>query len=80
MHADDRLDQVAAQSPEGRQPAPLVGAGEPTIADDIGREVSGFGHRAPHERRGPGQRRGESHSITTQVSPKIAAALMSSKS
>ena len=32
---DRRIDQVAAQAPQPRQGAILVGAGEPAVADDI---------------------------------------------
>ena len=42
------IDQVAAQRPQPRQRAILVGAGEPAVADDIGdqdrRELPRFRH------------------------------------
>src|SRR5580704_10642048 len=48
VHGDDRVDQVAAQGPEPRQRAVLVGAGEPAVAGDVGhqnrRELPGLGH------------------------------------
>ena len=51
MHGDGRIDQVAAQRPQPRQGAILVGAGEPAVSDHIGgedrREFPGFGHVAP---------------------------------
>ena len=51
MHGDGRIDQVAAQRPEPRQSAILVGAGEPAVADHIRRqyrrEFPGLGHDCP---------------------------------
>jgi hypothetical protein len=35
MRVDRRIDQIAAQRPEPRQRALLVGAGEPAVADDV---------------------------------------------
>ena len=48
MHGDGRVDQIAAQRPQPRKRAILVGAGEPAVADDVGhqdrREFPGLGH------------------------------------
>ena len=45
------IDQIAAQRPQPRQRAILVGAGEPAVADHVGdqdrRDLPGFGHGAP---------------------------------
>ena len=50
MHGDGRIDQIAAQRPQPRQDAILVGAGEPRIADDVGHQdrgqFSGLAHGA----------------------------------
>jgi hypothetical protein len=35
MGGDGRVDEVAAQAPQARQRAILVGAGKPTVADNI---------------------------------------------
>src|SRR5208282_5690173 len=35
MHGDRRVDQIAAQRPESRQNAILVGPGEPAVADHV---------------------------------------------
>jgi hypothetical protein len=57
VHGDDRVDQVAAERPEPRQRAVLVGAGEPAVAGDVGhqnrRELLGLGHGASAEARSP---------------------------
>ena len=50
MRVDGGVDEVAAQSPQPRQGAILVRAGEPAVADHIGDEdrckLPGFGHGA----------------------------------
>ena len=38
MHGDGGIDQIAAQRPQPRQDAILVRAGEPAVADDVGRQ------------------------------------------
>ena len=51
MHGDGRVDQVAAQRPEPRQNAVLVGSRKPGVADDVGhqdrREFPGLAQLAP---------------------------------
>ena len=51
MHGDGRIDQIAAERPQPRQRAILVGAGEPAVSDHIGRqdrrEFPGLGHDSP---------------------------------
>jgi hypothetical protein len=51
MRGDRGIDQVAAQSPEPRQGAILVRAGEAAIADHVGdqdrRNFPGLAHGAP---------------------------------
>ena len=51
MRGDGGIDQIAPQSPEPRQRAFLVGAGEPAVADDIRdqdrRELPGSRHDEP---------------------------------
>ena len=48
VHGDDRVDQVAAERPEPRQRAVLVGPCEPAVAGDVGhqnrRELPGLAH------------------------------------
>ena len=48
MRGDGGIDQIAAQSPQSRQGAILVGAGEPAVADHIGyqdrRDLPGLAH------------------------------------
>ena len=50
MRGDGGIDQIAAQRPEPRERALLVGAGEPAVADDIGdqdrSDLPGFRHGA----------------------------------
>ena len=50
MHGDGRIDQIAPKRPQPRQCAILVGAGEPAVPDNIGRQdrrkFSGLGHDA----------------------------------
>ena len=45
------IDQIAAQRPQPRQGAILVGAGEPAVADHIGRQdrrkLPGLAHAPP---------------------------------
>ena len=51
VHGDGRIDEVAAQRPQPRQGAVLVGAGQAAEADDVRRqnrdELAGFAHHAP---------------------------------
>ena len=51
MHGDGRVEEVAAQSPEPRERALLVGAGEPAVTDNVRdqdrRDLSRFRHAAP---------------------------------
>ena len=51
MRGDGGVDQIAAQPPEPRQRAVLVGAGEPAVADHVGdqnrRDFPGFAHGEP---------------------------------
>ena len=51
MGGDGGVDEVAAQAPQARKRPLLVGAGEPTVSDDIRnqnrRELPGFRHGAP---------------------------------
>jgi len=51
MHRDCRIDEVAAERPQARERALLVGAGEPAIADDVGDqdrgELARLAHSAP---------------------------------
>ena len=51
MRGDGRIDKVAPQPSEPRQGAILVGAGEPTVADDVGDQdgcnFPGLAHEAP---------------------------------
>ena len=48
MHGDGRIDQIAAERPQPRQDAILVGASEPAVADHVRhqnrREFPGLGH------------------------------------
>ena len=48
MGVDGGIDQIAAKPPQARERAPLVGAGEPAIADDISdqdrRDLPGLAH------------------------------------
>ena len=50
MHGDGRIDEVAAQRPQPRQNAVLVGSGQPRIADHVGHQdrgqFSGLAHGA----------------------------------
>ncbi len=41
MGGDGGVDEVAAQTPETREGAILVGAGKPAVADDVGHQDSG---------------------------------------
>src|SRR6185437_14810832 len=54
MRGDRRLEEIAAQTPDARQRALLVGAGEAAEADNIRdqdrRELSGLGHGAASSR------------------------------
>ena len=51
VRVDGGIDQVAAQTPQPRQSAILVRAGEPAVADHVGdqdrRDLSRFRHAAP---------------------------------
>ena len=53
MHGDGGIDQVAAQRPEPRKSAILVGPGEPAVTDNIGdqdrRDFPGIAHGANAE-------------------------------
>ena len=40
MHGDGGIDQIAAERPQPRQSAILVRAGEPAVADHVGRPGS----------------------------------------
>ena len=55
MHGDGGVDQIAAQPPEAREGAILVGAREPAVADHVGdqdrRDLSGLAHGPPSGRR-----------------------------
>ena len=55
MRGDGGIDQIAAQAPEPRKGAVLVGAGEPGVADHIGdqnrRDFPGLAHARPSVRR-----------------------------
>jgi hypothetical protein len=57
VHGNDRVDQVAAERPEPRQRAVLVGAGEPAVAGDVEhqnrRKLSSLAHDASAETRSP---------------------------
>ncbi len=54
MGGEGRVDEVAAQAPQARERAILVGAGKPAITDDIRnqdrRELSGLAHSRPSGR------------------------------
>jgi hypothetical protein len=49
MRGDGRIDQVATQRPQPRERPLLVGAGQPAVAGDVGRQdrrkLPGLGHR-----------------------------------
>ena len=51
MHGDGRIDEVAAQRPESRQNAILVGASKPAVADHVRNQnrsnLPGLAHGAP---------------------------------
>ena len=65
---DGRVDQIAAQRPQPRQGAILVGAGEPAVTDDIRdqdrRNFPGFRHGGLSKLMKP---------ITRRVSPRPAS-------
>ena len=54
MRVDGGIDEIAAQPPQPRQGAILIGPGEPAVADYIGdqngRDLTRFRHGAPSGR------------------------------